>query len=57
MSGGRQRADGVSTDLAQLLQRLGPEERSELAALLRQPNTFIAEDMDDLLAILRDLDD
>lgn len=50
-----QRNEGVSTGLAEMLGALGPVEREELAALLRQPNTFLAEDMDDLVAILTGL--
>jgi hypothetical protein len=34
---------------------LGPDERNELAAALREPNTFLAEDMTDVLAILQSL--
>ena len=35
---------------------LGPEERDELLEMLRDPKTFIAEDLDDLLAVLKHLD-
>lgn len=49
--------DCVSAGLAEVLDTLGPAEKEELAALLRQPNTFLAEDMDDLVAILNGLGD
>jgi hypothetical protein len=35
---------------------LGPEERDELLEMLRDPKTFIAEDLDDLLAVLKHLE-
>lgn len=35
---------------------LNPEERKELASVLREPNTFLAEDMTDVLAILQTLE-
>ena len=46
----------MSSELARVLNSLGPEERKELAELLRQPNTFLAEDMDDLIAIIQGLE-
>lgn len=49
--------DRVSTGLTEVLDTLGPTEKEELAALLRQPNTFLAEDMDDLVAILSGLNE
>lgn len=49
--------EGISPALAEMLNTLGPEERKELSELLRQPNTYIAEDMDDLIAILREFRD
>ena len=49
--------DRVSSDLARVLDALSPTERDELSALLRQPNTYLAEDLDDLVAILQDLAD
>lgn len=47
----------VSSDLARVLSMMSPAERQELTQLLRQPNTYLAEDMDDLIAILQDLGD
>ena len=35
--------------------RLVPRQRRELTAALREPNTFLAEDMTDVLAILQTL--
>ena len=35
---------------------LGQEEREDLLYMLRDPMTFIAEDLDDILAVLRHLD-
>ena len=51
------RDEGVSTGLATFLARLSPEERETLSELLRQPRTYLAEDMTDVLVILRSLDD
>jgi hypothetical protein len=47
--------DRVSTGLAQFLDRLSPEEREGLSGVLQDPRTFLAEDMTDVLAILRQL--
>jgi len=49
--------EGVATGLATFLARLSPQERETLTELLRQPRTYLAEDMSDVLAILRGLDD
>lgn len=48
--------DGVSTELARFLDGLNPEEREGLTRVLRDPRTFLAEDMTDVLAILRQLE-
>jgi len=48
--------EGVSTGLANFLARLSPKERENLTELLRQPSTYLAEDMRDVIAILRGLD-
>jgi len=48
--------DGVSPGLADFLARLSPEERATLTDLLRHPRTYLAEDMTDVLAILRVLE-
>ena len=49
------RNDRASTGFVDFMNALGPEERRELAAALREPNTFLAEDMEDVLAILQTL--
>jgi hypothetical protein len=49
------RTDRTSTGFAEFMNTLGPDERRELTAALREPNTFLAEDMDDVLAILQTL--
>lgn len=49
------RPDRASTGFVEFMNSLGPDERKELAAALREPNTFLAEDMDDVLAILQTL--
>jgi hypothetical protein len=48
--------EGVSTGLANFFAQLSPEDRESLTELLRQPATFIAEDMRDVIAILRGLE-
>jgi hypothetical protein len=50
-----ERRDRASTGFIEFMNALGPEERKELAAALREPNTFLAEDMNDVLAILQTL--
>ena len=47
--------DRPSTGFIDFMNALGPEERKELTAALREPNTFLAEDMNDVLAILQTL--
>jgi hypothetical protein len=50
-----QQMDRASTGFIEFMNALGPEERKELTAALREPNTFLAEDMTDILAILQTL--
>lgn len=50
-----EQSDRASTGFIDFMNALGPEERKELAAALREPNTFLAEDMTDVLAILQTL--
>lgn len=50
-----ERSDRASTGFIDFMNALGPEERKELAEALREPNTFLAEDMNDVLAILQTL--
>lgn len=49
--------DRVSHGLMRFMDGLSPDEREELRVILRDPKTFIAEDLDDLMAILRSLND
>jgi len=48
--------ESVSTGLADFFARLSPEERKVLTELLREPRTYIAEDIGDVLAILRQVE-
>ena len=50
-----QRTERTSGGFVEFMNSLGPEEQKELAEALREPNTFLAEDMDDVLAILQTL--
>lgn len=47
--------DRVSPGLARFIERLSQEDKESLVGILREPMTFIAEDMTDVLAILRQL--
>ena len=49
--------DRVSTEFSQFFDKLTTEQREGLAAVLRDSRTYLAEDMDDVIAILRQLDD
>jgi hypothetical protein len=51
-----QQGEKVSKGLMRFFDGLGPEEREELLEMLRDPKTFIAEDLDDLLAVLKHLE-
>ncbi len=51
-----QRGDKVSAGLMRFFDGLGQEEREDLLEMLRDPKTFIAEDLDDLLAVLKHLE-
>lgn len=46
------RDDRVSTGLMRFLDTLTPAEREQFCEIMRQPNTYLAEDITDLLAIL-----
>lgn len=50
------KADGVSTDMARFLDRLSPEEREGLLEVLKDERTYLAEDMNDVIAILQDIE-
>jgi len=47
--------DGVSKEFAQFLNNLSSEEKEGLIGVLKDPSTFLAEDMNDVLAILAQL--
>jgi hypothetical protein len=47
-----ERNDRVSPGLMRFLESLTPAERDQFRAIMRQPNTYLAEDITDLLAIL-----
>ena len=49
--------DGVSPNLARFMAGLSPEERDELIGVLRDSQTYIAEDFNDVIAILRQISD
>ena len=49
--------DGVSTEFSQFFDKLTSEQREGLATVLRDSRTYLAEDMDDVIAILRQLND
>lgn len=50
-------SDHVAGDMLEFFQALGPEERETLTEALRDPHTYIASSMDDVLAILQSLKD
>jgi len=47
--------DGVTPQFSEFFDRLTVEEREGLAAALRDSRTYFAEDIDDVVAILRQL--
>lgn len=47
--------DGVSPGLARFIEGLSTDERENLLGVLKDSNTFLAEDMNDVMAILQDL--
>jgi hypothetical protein len=49
------RDDRVATGLMRFLDSLTPAERDQFREIMRQPNTFLAEDITDVLAILESL--
>jgi len=58
MNGRRRKSspDRTGSDFTRFLDRLSPHQREEFQILLRDPKTYVAEDIEDLLAILRDLE-
>lgn len=49
--------DGVVEGMVSFIDRLSPAERDSLLAVLRDSRTFLAEDLTDVIAILRSLED
>ena len=47
------KAEGISPEMARFLAGLSVEERENLLGVLRDPQTFLAEDMTDVIAILQ----
>lgn len=54
-AGSTQLPDGLSPGLTRFFEELSAEDRENLLDMLRDQHTFLAEDMNDVLAILRDL--
>jgi hypothetical protein len=51
------KADGVSPDMARFLASLTIKERESLLEVLREPQTYLAGDMTDVIAILKAIHD
>ena len=49
-------SDRVSRGMADILDALSADDRASLVAILRDTNTFLAEDIDDVIAILNELE-
>tara|TARA_Y100001936_G_scaffold254109_1_gene325011 strand:+ start:16473 stop:16634 length:162 start_codon:yes stop_codon:yes gene_type:complete len=49
--------DGVSPGISRFLDGLSEAEREDLKGVLRDSNTYLAEDMDDVIAILNQIRD
>ena len=47
--------DSVSLGFSRFMNRLSEEERKDLKVVLRDSNPFLAEDMDDVFAILNQI--
>ena len=47
--------DGISEEFAKFLNNLSPQEKEGLIGVLKDPSTYLAEDMNDVLAILNQL--
>ena len=50
-------SDGMSQAMADFINRLSPEEKEGLLDVLRDSRTYLAEDMEDVIAILKDMKD
>ena len=49
--------EGVSSGLASFIDKLTPDDREKLVSALKDSETYLAEDMDDVIAILSKLKD
>lgn len=49
------KAEGISPAMAQFFASLSAEERENLLGVLRDPQTYLAEDMTDVIAILKSI--
>jgi hypothetical protein len=52
---GNSGSDEVSLGLADFFDALSAEDRASLVSILRDTNTYLAEDMNDVMAILDEL--
>ena len=50
-------SDEMSQAMMDFINRLSPEEKEGLLDVLRDSRTYLAEDMDDVIAILKELQD
>ena len=50
-------SDGMSQAMADFINRLSPEDQEGLLDVLRDSRTYLAEDMDDVIAILKEIND
>ena len=50
-------SDGMSQAMADFINSLSPEEKEGLLDILRDSRTYLAEDMEDVIAILNDIKD
>jgi hypothetical protein len=50
-------SDRMSQAMADFINRLSPEEKEGLLDVLRDSRTYLAEDMEDVIAILKDMQD
>jgi len=50
-------SDGMSQAMVDFINRLSPEDKEGLLDVLRDSRTYLAEDLDDVIAILKDIED
>jgi len=50
-------SDGMSQAMTDFINRLSPEEKEGLLDVLKDSRTYLAEDMDDVIAILKEIND